>query len=209
MYKKAVIFHIFCLDLQSDYNAAMTTPKFMINTTTGLLEQAVYLSSPHYDERPPGMPVDMVVIHNISLPPGEFGSDSIERFFCGKLDKTAHPYFEEIADMRVSSHLFIKRSGDIIQFVPFHQRAWHAGESFFDGRTRCNDFSIGIELEGTDDLPYEDVQYQQLAGVISTLLREYPRIARDRIVGHADIAPVRKTDPGPAFNWEYLKGMLA
>lgn len=195
--------------LQSDYNAAMTKSQFTTNAATGLLEQAIFLPSPHYDERPDGMPVDMIVIHNISLPPGEFGGDAVERLFLGNLDQAAHPYFEKIAGRKLSSHLFIKRGGDMIQFVPFHYRAWHAGESFFDGRTRCNDFSIGIELEGTDDLPYEDVQYQQLAGVIRALLHDYPHIDRDRIVGHADIAPVRKTDPGPAFDWEYLKGMLA
>lgn len=203
------IFYIFCLDLQSDYNAAMTNPKFSINLAAGLLEQAQFIPSPHHDERPPGMHVDMVVVHNISLPPGEFGGGNIERFFCGKLEAGAHPYFAEIARMRVSAHLLIKRNGGIIQFVPFDKRAWHAGESSFNGKTRCNDFSIGIELEGTDVLPYEDVQYQQLAGIIRMLQTVYPHITHDRIVGHADIAPVRKTDPGPSFNWDYLKGMLA
>lgn len=151
----------------------------------------------------------MIVVHNISLPPGEFGGRFIERFFCGNLEASEHPYFAEISSMRVSSHLLIKRNGDIIQFVPFHKRAWHAGESSFAGRVRCNDFSIGIELEGTDDLPFEEMQYQQLADVIRAIRAAYPQIVNDRIVGHSDIAPSRKTDPGPAFDWDYLKGMLA
>ncbi len=187
----------------------MTKSKFQTNTLSGLLLPLNFQASPHHDDRPEGMVVDMIVIHNISLPPGKFGGDEIERFFCGRLPATEHPYFAEIAHLRVSSHLLIKRTGEVIQFVPFHKRAWHAGESNFHGRTRCNDFSIGIELEGTDDLPYETEQYQQLTEVINALLDAYPHIVRERIVGHADIAPVRKTDPGPAFDWDYLKGMLA
>ena len=186
----------------------MTDP-ILLNVETGLLVQARYFPSPHLDERPAGMPIDMVVIHNISLPPGQFGTGAIEDFFCGKLDTAAHPYFETIAALRVSSHLLIDRAGEIIQFVPFMQRAWHAGESVYEGRARCNDFSIGIELEGTDDLVYEERQYTRLASVIKCLLETYPAITLDRIVGHCDIAPGRKTDPGVSFDWEYLKGKLS
>jgi AmpD protein len=191
-----------------DYNAAMKTT-LKINSDTGLLEPVIYRSSPHHDERPQGMPVDMIVVHGISLPPGEFGSDTIENFFCGRLDMNSHPSFADIASLRVSAHLLIKRTGEIIQFVPFTKRAWHAGESYFQGKTRCNDFSIGIELEGTDHTPYEQTQYHQLGNVIALLMQAYPAITHDRVVGHVDIAPGRKTDPGPAFDWAYLKGILA
>ncbi|WP_148338394.1 1,6-anhydro-N-acetylmuramyl-L-alanine amidase AmpD [Aquicella siphonis] len=184
------------------------TDTFKINAVTGLLEPVAYRPSPHHDERPEGMPVDMIVVHGISLPPGEFGSGAIEDFFCGRLDFASHPAFADIAALRVSAHLLIRRSGEIIQFVPFTRRAWHAGESHFHGRARCNDFSIGIELEGTDDIPYEPVQYSQLGEVINALVRAYPAILRDRIVGHADIAPGRKTDPGHSFDWAYLRGIL-
>lgn len=151
----------------------------------------------------------MIVVHGISLPPGEFGSKAVEDFFTGHLDSSLHPYFATIQTLKVSSHLFIKRTGEIIQFVPFNRRAWHAGESSFQGRTRCNDFSIGIELEGTDTTPYEIKQYEQLVRVIRILMQAYPAITADRIVGHVDIAPGRKTDPGPYFDWNYLKGRLA
>jgi N-acetyl-anhydromuramoyl-L-alanine amidase len=180
-----------------------------IDLVTGLLPAAGYQPSPHHDDRPDNTPIDMIVVHNISLPPGVFGGDTIEKFFCGTLDMTSHPAFAAIAHLRVSAHLLIKRNGDITQFVPFHKRAWHAGESSFAGKTRCNDFSIGIELEGTDHIPFEPQQYTQLANVIEALGRAYPHISLDRIVGHSDIAPSRKTDPGPAFDWNYLKGMLA
>jgi AmpD protein len=151
----------------------------------------------------------MIVIHGISLPPGEFGSNAVEAFFCGHLDTTTHSYYSDIAHLKVSSHLFIKRTGEVIQFVPFTRRAWHAGESFFQGKTRCNDFSIGIELEGTDEIPYDDRQYEALGKIVPLLMQAYPAITRERIVGHQDIAPGRKTDPGPAFDWKYLQGLLA
>lgn len=185
------------------------TDDLTINPESGLLESIVYRPSPHHDQRPNGAAIDMVVVHGISLPPGEFGSSAVEAFFCGQLDLSGHPYFATIASLRVSSHLFIRRTGEIIQFVPFTARAWHAGESFFQGKTRCNDFSIGIELEGTDNHPYEEKQYQQLGKVITLLRRIYPAITPDRIVGHEDIAPGRKTDPGPAFDWKHLEGILA
>ena len=179
-----------------------------IDTLTSLLEAARYLPSEHADLRPANTAIDTVVLHCISLPPGQFGGGEIEEFFCGKLDYTQHPYFLTIAPLKVSAHLLIDRNGKITQFVPFSQRAWHAGTSFFDGRPRCNDFSIGIELEGTDDLPYEKIQYEKLAQVIKILRQTYPAITRDRIVGHSHIAPDRKTDPGPCFDWAYLDCLL-
>lgn len=179
-----------------------------VDSRAGLLEGAIQRSSPHHDERPVGPPIDTIVIHGISLPPGEFGSEAIEHFFCGRLDPADHPYFATIATLQVASHLLIKRTGEIIQFVPFGKRAWHAGESSFLGRERCNDFSIGIELEGTDDIPYDKMQYTQLISVIKALMQAYPDITLNRVVGHADIAPLRKTDPGLVFDWSYLKGNL-
>ena len=178
-----------------------------INYQSSLLEPVKYRPSPYHDDRPLDTVIDMIVIHGISLPPGEFDSQAIESFFCGHLDMSLHPFYETIRDLRVSAHLLIKRSGEMIQFVPSSKRAWHAGESYFQGKTRCNDFSIGIELEGTDDMPYEVIQYEQLASVMKVLMANYPAITKDRIVGHCDIAPGRKSDPGPLFNWHYLKGI--
>lgn len=176
--------------------------------TDGLLPEVQYLPSAHCDARPNHALIDMIVVHGISLPPGQFGTGAIAEFFCDKLDMAAHPYYSTIASLRVSSHLLITRQGEVIQFVPFTQRAWHAGKSFFQGRENCNDFSIGIELEGTDETPYEKVQYEQLARVIQTLRVVYPAITRERIVGHSDIAPGRKTDPGPHFIWQDLDRLL-
>lgn len=175
-----------------------------IHLSTGLLADAFYLPSAHHDDRPPQAEIDMIVLHNISLPPGEFGSGSVENFFCGQLDFSAHPYFQTISHLKVASHLFIDRKGKVIQFVPFLKRAWHAGESSFAGRVRCNDFSIGIELEGTDHEPFTAIQYEKLAEVIPALMQAYPAITRERIVGHSDIAPHRKTDPGPHFDWSKI-----
>ncbi len=179
-----------------------------IQLPDGLLSNARYVSSPHCDDRPEHAPIDLIVIHGISLPPAQFNNDFIEKFFLGKLNDLTHPYFETIKHLSVSAHLLVKRTGEIIQFVPFRKRAWHAGESFFEGRTRCNDFSIGIELEGTDELPYEKIQYETLAPIIKSLQKSYPAITRQRIVGHSDIAPGRKTDPGLSFDWNYLDGLL-
>ena len=173
-----------------------------INASTGILEEAELILSPNSDSRPEESDIRLLVIHNISLPPGEFGGPYINQLFCNQLDPAEHPFFDEIKDLRVSSHLLIRRNGDIIQYVPFHKRAWHAGVSEFEGRTCCNDFSIGIEMEGTDDDAYEEVQYQKLAEVTKQLLSTYPEISRDRITGHCHIAPERKTDPGEAFNWK-------
>ncbi|HHJ34817.1 MAG TPA: 1,6-anhydro-N-acetylmuramyl-L-alanine amidase AmpD [Gammaproteobacteria bacterium] len=174
-----------------------------INTSTGLLENASQCPSPNKDNRPKNTVIDLIVIHSISLPPGQYGSDEIEQFFQNKLDREAHPYFEEIHTMQVSSHILIKRTGEVIQFVPFHERAWHAGQSCFQGRERCNDFSIGIELEGTDTDPFEEAQYAQLAQLISALQQAYPEISGN-ITGHCDISPGRKKDPGTGFDWERL-----
>ncbi len=175
----------------------------------GWLEGVRRIASPNCDARPEHSAVDLLVIHGISLPRGEFGGPHIEALFTNTLDPNAHPCFEEIRGLCVSSHVLIRRDGALIQFVPFHERAWHAGESCFENRTRCNDFSIGIELEGTDELPYEAAQYQALAGLIRTLMRHYPGITPARIVGHSDIAPERKTDPGAHFDWPRLRAMLA
>jgi len=165
--------------------------------------------SPNQDARPiPASEIDLLVIHSISLPPGAFGGAYIEKFFCNQLDRDAHPYFREISDLRVSAHLLIYRSGERVQFVPFDQRAWHAGESQYQGRSSCNDFSVGIELEGTDQTPYTDTQYVKLVEVTQSLFRSYPRLLPERIVGHGDIAPGRKTDPGASFDWTRYRSLL-
>jgi len=162
------------------------------------------LASPNCDARPPETTVDTLVIHGISFPPGEFGGGHVEDLFCNRLDPGVHSSFGDLAHLRVASHLLMRRDGKVVQFCAFDRRAWHAGESAFDGRESCNDFSIGIELEGLDHVPYEPVQYAQLITVARLLMRHYPAISPERIVGHSDIAPGRKTDPGPAFDWERL-----
>jgi AmpD protein len=179
-----------------------------INLSTGLISDGQYHCSPNQDERPDINDISGIVIHNISLPPGEFGGGGIDDLFMNKLDPTAHPYFKAIASVQVSAHVLIRRDGEIIQYVPFHQRAWHAGASLWDGRERCNDFTIGIELEGCDDQQFEALQYQQLASLINALCEAYPMLNTQRIIGHQDIAPDRKTDPGPCFDWSYLNRLL-
>lgn len=149
------------------------------------------------------MPVSLVVVHGISLPPGEFGGAWIDALFTNTLDPDAHPYFREIAGLTVSAHILIRRDGELVQYVPFDRRAWHAGQSCFQGRDNCNDFSIGIELEGTDEIPYTDRQYEALAAVVALLEQRYPEAA-GHLAGHSDIAPGRKTDPGPSFDWALL-----
>lgn len=171
------------------------------DTQTGLLPGARYCESPNRDARPDRAGINLIVLHGISLPPGQFGGPEIEQLFCNQLDWDAHPYFDEIRGMQVSAHLLIRRDGDVVQFVPFGERAWHAGESCFRGETTCNDYSIGIELEGEDEVPYEDRQYAALVTVLNTLIRAYPGLSARRIAAHSDIAPGRKTDPGPAFDW--------
>jgi AmpD protein len=175
----------------------------------GWLTGAERLVSPNADQRPPGELPSLLVIHNISLPPGCFGGGEIRAFFTNCLDCSAHPYFAEIAGLRVSAHLLIDRGGSVTQFVSFLDRAWHAGVSSFEGRERCNDYAIGIELEGTDTEPYTESQYGMLAAVCRVLMATYPAITPARITGHADIAPGRKTDPGASFDWPRLRAMVA
>jgi AmpD protein len=179
-----------------------------IDLSKHLLLGVKFSPSAHHNERPADTEVVMIVVHGISLPPGEFGGTAVEDFFCGKLDAERHPYYKEIAHLRVAAHLFIKRCGETIQFVPFNQRAWHAGESQFGGRSNCNDYSIGIELEGSDDVPYTAAQYQELSRVVHILRQAYPHISPANVVGHSDIAPGRKTDPGRHFDWAYFKSLL-
>lgn len=180
-----------------------------IDTATGLLVGVRQLLSPNCDERPAGSAPELIVVHGISLPPHEFGGPWIDRLFAAGLPAAAHPYFETIAGLRVSAHLLIDRGGRFTQYVPFNLRAWHAGASEWCGRRACNDFSIGIELEGADDVPYTDSQYTALEEVVRALLAAYPMLSAERIVGHSDIAPGRKTDPGPAFDWARLRAALA
>jgi N-acetyl-anhydromuramoyl-L-alanine amidase len=179
-----------------------------IHVHQGWLSSARRVSSPNANARPVDIPIKLLVIHNISLPPEQFENGYIEQFFTNQLDSTAHPYFTEIADMAVSAHLLITRSGEVIQFVPFSERAWHAGQSSFLGRKDCNDFSIGIELEGADTIAYTDIQYTALAQVTTCLMVAYPEIALDTIVGHSDIAPGRKTDPGESFDWSRFRQLI-
>jgi AmpD protein len=174
----------------------------------GWLNTAKKLESPNADLRPDENDISLLVIHNISLPPEQFGGPYIEQLFSNSLDPTEHPYFRDIYKLEVSSHLLIDRQGKITQFVPFDKRAWHAGASEFKGRQRCNDFSIGIELEGADHIPFSDIQYSVLAAVSRQILNQYPLITQDNIVGHSDIAPGRKTDPGEAFDWHRYRPLL-
>jgi len=181
-------------------------PRRLAIDAAGHATTARRIRSPNCDARPPGTPIDLVVVHGISLPPGEFGGDAIARLFTNTLDPTAHPSFVAISGLRVSAHFLIRRDGQLVQFVGCNERAWHAGASSWRGRERCNDFSIGIELEGTDNRPYAAAQYTMLARLVKALKRVYP-IAE--LVGHSDIAPGRKTDPGPAFDWARLARLTA
>ena len=178
-----------------------------IDPEGNFLLEARQVPSPNCDARPEGCDISLIVLHSISLPPGVYGGPEIDRLFTNRLDPAAHPYFAEIAHLKVSSHVLIRRDGEVVQYVPFSRRAWHAGDSFYAGRTACNDFSVGIELEGQDTEPYTAMQYQVLAAVLGALVETFP-LARDRIVGHCDIAPGRKTDPGPAFDWLALREQL-
>ena len=179
-----------------------------VDRVTGLISGARQLNSPHCDSRPTDTRIDLLVIHGISLPPGEFGGEWIERLFLGSLPRDAHPYFATIQNPRVAAHLLIRRDGELLQFVSFQRRAWHAGTSSYQGREACNDFSIGIELEGCDDVPYTERQYAALAAVSRAVMVAYPEITPARIVGHSDIAPGRKTDPGPAFDWPRFRTLI-
>jgi AmpD protein len=180
-----------------------------VDLETGLLQGARQIASPNCDARPEGVEADLIVVHGISLPPGEFGGPWIERLFTNSLPAEVHPYFTEVGSLRVSSHLVVMRDGTVTQYVKFTERAWHAGPSVYQGREACNDFSVGVELEGTDTLPYEAAQYDALARVVAALCAAYPRLSADRIVGHSDIAPGRKTDPGPAFDWPLARRLIA
>jgi AmpD protein len=178
---------------------------FLSLSADGWLTDARIAQSPNQDARPANEDVRLLVIHAISLPPSQFGGDGVERFFTNRLDPAGHPYYREIHSLKVSAHFFIRRDGEIVQFVPVTRRAWHAGVSSWRGRERCNDFSLGIELEGCDEQPFADSQYLRLARLIGVLRQRFPI---EDIVGHADIAPTRKTDPGPHFDWQRLRGLL-
>ena len=169
------------------------------------LNEATKVFSPNFDERPLNTDISLIVIHCISLPPEQFGDTYIDQLFCNQLNPDEHPYFKQVYQTKVSAHLLIKRNGEISQYVAFNQRAWHAGVSEYKGQEKCNDFSIGIELEGTETQEYADEQYKQLNRVIKTLLNYYPGLSRQAIVGHSDVAPGRKSDPGDSFNWDNIK----
>lgn len=178
------------------------------NVVNGILQGATQIPSPNFNQRPKNTDIQLIVVHNISLPPSQFGGGYIQQFFQNQLDWNAHPYFKEIEGMQVSAHVLILRTGEAIQFVNFNDRAWHAGRSNYLGLQECNDYSIGIELEGSDDLPFEDEQYQTLVNIIKQLQLTYPK-TQQHIAGHSDIAPLRKTDPGPYFDWMYMRTLLS
>ena len=177
----------------------------MYEISDGWFNQARKIPSPNYNKRPENVTIDSIIIHSISLPPGQYGGDEIDRFFSNQLDWNEHAYFREIKGLQVSSHLLIRRDGELVQYVNLYDRAWHAGQSCLAGQENCNDFSIGIELEGTDDSAFENAQYETLLAVVQSLKNYFPEISAERIVGHSDIAPGRKTDPGPGFDWNVLK----
>ncbi len=181
---------------------------YSIDKTKGIVKQARQVNSPNCDARPDSDDISLLVIHSISLPPGQYGGPHVDQLFTNCLDPDVHPYFDEIKHLRVSSHLFINRQAQLTQYVPLTKRAWHAGESEFDGRQVCNDFSIGIELEGCDDENYCDAQYLTLAEVTKSIREVWNQITKDRIVGHSHIAPDRKTDPGEAFDWDYYFSLI-
>jgi AmpD protein len=183
--------------------------KLQVDIDSGLMRGVRQVASPNRDTRPPGVAADLMVVHGISLPPGEFGGPWIDRLFTNTLPAEVHPYFAEVAALRVSSHLAVARDGAVTQYVKFTERAWHAGQSNYRGREACNDFSVGVELEGTDMLPYEPAQYGALAQIVAALCAAYPGLSPDRLVGHSDIAPGRKTDPGPAFDWPRARSLIA
>ncbi|MFP5439899.1 MAG: 1,6-anhydro-N-acetylmuramyl-L-alanine amidase AmpD [Gammaproteobacteria bacterium] len=178
-------------------------------TAGGWVRHAQRVPSPNHNARPAGTEVSLLVIHNISLPPGKFGGSWIADLFCNRLDHDAHPFFATLRGLEVSAHFLVRRDGSLVQFVSIDERAWHAGKSSFDGRENCNDFSIGIELEGTDDRPFTQRQYRRLVALSVLLLRACPGITPERVVGHSDIAPGRKTDPGPCFDWPRYRAALA
>jgi len=176
-----------------------------LDVRTGWLASARQVPSPNCDDRPAGVAPELIVVHGISLPPGEFGGPWIDALFTNHLPPDAHPYFAQVAPLRVSAHALVRRDGELVQYIPFHRRAWHAGASSWRGREGCNDFSVGIELEGTDTRAYEHAQYGALARLVAMLCRAYPTLSPDRMVGHSDVAPGRKSDPGIAFDWPLLR----
>lgn len=178
-----------------------------VDPVSGLVEGVRFVPSPNCDARPVDVHPDVLIIHNISLPPGVFGGRGIEQLFCNMLDADEHPYYAQIQDLQVSAHFVIRRNGEVTQFVPLHLRAWHAGQSQCEGRTRVNDFSIGIELEGADDVPFEEAQYRVLAQLTRAIMQAYPQITETRTYGHSDVAPGRKTDPGPHFDWKRYRAL--
>ena len=180
-----------------------------IDITSGLVKESRLHLSPNCDSRPDESDISLIVIHGISLPPGKFGKDYIDQLFCNQLNPDEHPYFKDISDLKVSSHLLIRRDGEVVQYVPFQKRAWHAGVSCYEKRDCCNDYSIGIEMEGEDETPYTDIQYQVLATIIKDLIKSYPELNEQTITGHSDIASGRKTDPGEAFDWGILRKLLS
>lgn len=180
-------------------------PEFTVQH--GVLSGARQVASPNFNQRPTGEAIRLIVIHNISLPPAQFGGGYIEQFFQNQLDSSIHPYFETIKDLQVSAHLLILRTGEVIQFVNFDDRAWHAGRSSYLAQKECNDYSIGIELEGCDDCAFEEIQYQVLALVILAIEQAYP-LTHQHLTGHSDIAPIRKTDPGAFFDWQKLRQLI-
>ena len=180
-----------------------------VDLDSGLMSGARQVASPNFDARPEGSPIDLIVVHGISLPPGEFGGPWIDRLFTNSLPPEQHPYFAEIEGLRVSSHLVIARDGALTQYVSFNARAWHAGRSSYQGRSECNDYSVGVELEGADTVPYEPAQYEVLAATIAALCAAYPLLSPQRIAGHSEVAPGRKTDPGPAFDWPQARRCIA
>ena len=180
-----------------------------LNPNTGLMQGARHSLCPHRDARPPGSDISLLVLHAISLPPGDFGGPEIEDLFRGRLDPTAHPYFRRLADVRVSAHFLVRRDGELVQFVSVLERAWHAGASSFRGRPHCNDYSVGLELEGDDATPFTDRQYNRACAAIVALRAGLPSLAGAPVVGHSDIAPGRKWDPGQNFDWARLAAGLA
>ena len=199
----------YCMSLSKQKKVIISNNlQHSLSIKQGWLVTVEHKKSDYFTARDLNNEISLLVVHNISLPAGQFGGDHISNLFLGKIDANAHPSFAEIAQLQVSAHCLIRRDGSIIQYVSFDDKAWHAGISCFNGVEKCNDFSIGVELEGTDDIPYEDAQYQQLAKLTSSLQQHYPLISNKNIVGHCDIAPGRKSDPGQAFDWQYFYQIL-
>ena len=195
--------------IQNDHHPHSLKDAAALLRSSGRFPGVRWCPSPNFGPRPDGSSISLLVVHNISLPPEQFGGPHIENFFCNCLDTAAHPYFETIAELKVSAHALIRRDGSVIQFVSCLDRAWHAGRSSFQGKEECNDYSIGIELEGADEVPYTDDQYRALARLALLAMTAWPEITPGRIAGHSDIAPGRKTDPGPAFEWSRFRALLS